>query len=203
MEVSLSRPKVALGSPVEVTYKFTVAPDAPNLGPAPRVRPLPRRRRRADVDRRSRSADADRRSGRPGQTIEYTRTMFVAELSRTSARAKVVAGLYTPGNNERAEALERGSRRSLVQGRRLRAAAADREHLRDLQGRLASRPKSWPKARAAPSGSGPRRKRRMAFRNPKRESMLVLQVDNPVTGPNAAQQVDGPDRRSGAGHRFR
>ena len=32
MQVSLSRPKVALGSPVEVTYKFTVAPDAPNLG---------------------------------------------------------------------------------------------------------------------------------------------------------------------------
>ena len=32
MQVSLSRPKVALGSPVEVTYKFTVAPDAPSLG---------------------------------------------------------------------------------------------------------------------------------------------------------------------------
>ena len=32
VQVSLSRPKVALGSPVEVTYKFTMAPNAPSLG---------------------------------------------------------------------------------------------------------------------------------------------------------------------------
>ena len=32
IQVSLSRPKVALGSPVEVTYRFTVAQNAPNLG---------------------------------------------------------------------------------------------------------------------------------------------------------------------------
>ena len=32
LQVSLSRPKVALGSPVEVTYKFTAAADAPDLG---------------------------------------------------------------------------------------------------------------------------------------------------------------------------
>ena len=52
-----------LGSPVEVTYRFTVAPMRRPWAAAPRVRPLPRCRRRADVDRRSRSADADRRSG--------------------------------------------------------------------------------------------------------------------------------------------
>ena len=34
LQVSLSRPKVALGSPVEVTYKFTATADAPALGPA-------------------------------------------------------------------------------------------------------------------------------------------------------------------------
>ena len=32
LQVTLSRPKVALGSPVEVTYKFTVAPNAPAFG---------------------------------------------------------------------------------------------------------------------------------------------------------------------------
>ena len=61
LQVSLSRPKVALGSPVEVTYKFTVRRRAASFGPAPRVRALSRRRRRVDVDRRSRSADADDR----------------------------------------------------------------------------------------------------------------------------------------------
>ena len=29
----------------------------------------------------------------------------------------------------------------------------------------------------------------MAFRNPKRDVVLVLQADNPASGPNAAQQV--------------
>ena len=32
IEVALSRSKVPLGSPVEVTYKFIVASNAPNLG---------------------------------------------------------------------------------------------------------------------------------------------------------------------------
>jgi len=32
MQLTLSRSKAALGSPIEVTYKFTVAQNAPSLG---------------------------------------------------------------------------------------------------------------------------------------------------------------------------
>ena len=97
--MSLSRPKVALGSPVEVTYKFTVAPDAPALG-----------QRRVFVH----FLDADEElmwtddhdpptpttEWKPGQTIEYTRSMFIPSYPYVGA-AKIVAGVYSPGNNER------------------------------------------------------------------------------------------------------
>ena len=33
---------------------------------------------------------------KPGQTVEYTRTVFVPELSRTSVRRVVRLGLYDP-----------------------------------------------------------------------------------------------------------
>ena len=76
MQVSLSRPKVALGSPVEVTYKFTLAPSAPSLG-----------QRRVFVH----FLDADEElmwtddhdpviptsRWTPGQKVQYTRTVFM------------------------------------------------------------------------------------------------------------------------------
>src|SRR4026208_2091030 len=76
MQVSLSRSKVALGSPVEVTYKFTVAQGAPSLG-----------QRRVfvhflDADEELMWTDdhdppTPTQEWKPGQTIEYTRTMFI------------------------------------------------------------------------------------------------------------------------------
>src|SRR4029079_9171393 len=99
VQLTLSRSKVALGSPVEVSYKFTVAPNAPNLG-----------QRRVFVH----FLDADEAlmwtgdhapptpttQWKPGQTIEYTRTMFIPSYPYVGA-AKVVAGLYTPGKDDR------------------------------------------------------------------------------------------------------
>ena len=75
-QVTLSRAKVALGSPVEVTYKFTVAPNASSLGS-----------RRVFVhfldadDELMWTDDHDpptpTADWKPGQTVEYSRTMFV------------------------------------------------------------------------------------------------------------------------------
>ena len=99
IQVSLNRAKVALGSPVEVTYKFTVAPNAPSLGP---------RRVFAhflDADDELMWTDdhdppTPSTEWKPGQTIEYTRSMFIPSYPYIGA-AKVVAGVYTPGSNER------------------------------------------------------------------------------------------------------
>jgi hypothetical protein len=98
--VSVNHTRVPLGSPIEVTYKFQVAPSA-------------------TIDRDYRVLvhflDADDElmwtddhvppqptsSWKPGQTIEYTRTVFVP-LYPYIGEAAIAVGLYAPGTNERA-----------------------------------------------------------------------------------------------------
>jgi hypothetical protein len=186
MQVSLSRPKVALGSPVEVTYKFTVAPDAPSLG-----------QRRVFVH----FLDADEElmwtddhdpptptsEWKPGQTIEYTRTMFIPSYPYVGA-AKVAAGVYAPAGNDRLKLSneDRGDRSYKV---------VDFELLPQTENIFVIFKDGWHPAEVVTEGSGrtewqwTKKDATIAFRNPKRDVTLVLQLDNPATGPNAAQQI--------------
>jgi len=186
IQVTLSRPKAALGSPIEVTYKFTVAPNAPSLG-----------QRRVFVH----FLDADEElmwtddhdpptptsEWKPGQTIEYTRTMFIPSYPYVGA-AKVVAGLYTPGQNDRLKLSneDRGDRSYKV---------ADFELLPQTENIFVIFKDGWHPAEVVTEGAGrtewqwTKKEATIAFRNPKRDVTLVLQVDNPATGPNAAQNV--------------
>ena len=186
IQVSLSRSKVALGSPVEVTYKFTVAQNAPNLG-----------QRRVfvhfldadeelmwtdDHDPPTSSAD-----WKPGQTVEYTRTMFIPSYPYVGA-AKVAAGMYAPSTNERLKFSneDRGDRSYKV---------VDFELLPQTENIFVIFKDGWHPAEVVTEGSGrtewqwTKKDATIAFRNPKRDVTLVLQVDNPASGPNAAQQV--------------
>ncbi len=186
MQVSLSRPKVALGSPVEVTYKFTVASDAANLG-----------QRRVfvhflDADEELMWTD-DHDPPTPtsewtaGQTVEYTRTMFIPSYPYVGA-AKIVAGMYTPGSNERLKFSneDRGDRSYKV---------ADFELLPQTENIFVIFKDGWHPAEVVTEGAGrtewqwTKKEATIAFRNPKRDVVLVLQVDNPAAGPNSAQQV--------------
>jgi hypothetical protein len=186
MQVTLSRPKVALGSPVEVTYKFTVAQNAPNLG-----------NRRVFVH----FLDADEElmwtddhdpptptsEWKPGQTIEYTRTMFIPSYPYVGA-AKIAAGMYSPGNNERLKLSneDRGDRSYKV---------ADFELLPQTENIFVIFKDGWHPAEVITEGAGrtewqwTKKDAVIAFRNPKRDVTLVLQADNPASGSNAAQQV--------------
>jgi hypothetical protein len=186
IQVTLSRPKAALGSPIEVTYKFTVAQNAPSLG-----------QRRVFVH----FLDADEElmwtddhdpptptsEWKPGQTIEYTRTMFIPSYPYVGA-AKVVAGLYTPGQNDRLKLSneDRGDRSYKV---------ADFELLPQTENIFVIFKDGWHPAEVVTEGAGrtewqwTKKEATIAFRNPKRDVTLVLQVDNPATGPNAAQNV--------------
>lgn len=186
MQVTLSRPKVALGSPVEVTYKFTVEPNAPNLG-----------KRRVFVH----FLDADEElmwtddhdpptptsDWKPGQTVEYTRTMFIPSYPYVGA-AKIAAGLYTPGNNERLKLAnqDRGDRSYKV---------ADFELLPQTENIFVIFKDGWHPAEVITEGAGrtewqwTKKEAVIAFRNPKRDVTLVLQADNPASASNAAQQV--------------
>lgn len=184
IQVSLSRPKIALGSPVEVTYKFTVAQNAPNLG-----------QRRVFVH----FLDADEElmwtddhepptptaEWKPGQTIEYSRTMFIPTYPYVGA-AKIVAGLYSQNERLKLSNEDRGDRSYKV---------ADFELLPQTENIFVIFKDGWHPAEVITEGAGrtewqwTKKEATIAFRNPKRDVTLVLQVDNPATGPNAAQNV--------------
>ena len=186
IQVSLSRPKVALGSPVEVTYKFTLAPNAPSLG-----------QRRVFVH----FLDADEElmwtddhdpptptsEWKPGQTIEYTRTMFIPSYPYVGA-AKIAAGMYATNTNERLKFSneDRGDRSYKV---------ADFELLPQTENIFVIFKDGWHPAEVVTEGAGrtewqwTKKEATIAFRNPKRDVVLVLQADNPAATSNAAQQV--------------
>ena len=186
LQVSLSRPKVALGSPVEVTYKITVLPNAPALG---------QRRVFAhflDADDELMWTDdhdppTPSTEWKPGQTVEYTRSMFIPSYPYVGA-AKIVAGLYTPGGNDRVKLSneDRGDRSYNV---------VDFELLPQPENIFVIFKDGWHPAEVVTDGAGrtewqwTKKDATIAFRNPKRDVVLVLQVDNPATGANAAQQV--------------
>jgi hypothetical protein len=187
MSVTLSRPRVALGSPVEIAYSFTLAADAAPLGA-----------RKVFVhfldanDELMWTDDHDpptpTSAWKPGETVQYTRTMFVGRYPYVGA-AKVVAGLYAPDTNERVKLAneDRGDRSYKVvdfellpqtenifliykDGWHSAEVVADREQRVEWQ---------WTKKEAT-----------VAFRNPKRDVTLYLQADNPMTSPQAARQIE-------------
>jgi hypothetical protein len=186
LQVTLSRPKVPLGSPVDVTYRFTVAPDAPALG---------QRRVFAhflDADDELMWTDdhdppTPTSEWKPGQTIEYTRSMFIPSYPYVGP-AKIVAGVYSPSSNERLKLSneDRGDRSYTV---------VDFELLPQTENIFVIFKDGWHPAEVIAEGAGrtewqwSKKEATIAFRNPKRDVTLVLQVDNPATSPNAAQNV--------------
>ena len=124
---------------------------------------------------------------KPGQTVEYKRTMFVPSYPYVGA-AKVVAGIYTPGSNERVKLSneDRGDRSYKV---------VDFELLPQTENIFVIFKDGWHPAEVVSEGAGrtewqwTKKEATLAFRNPKRDVILFLQVDNPATGPNAAQQL--------------
>ncbi len=185
-QVSLSRSKVALGSPVEVSYKFVVAPNAPAFG-SHRVFV-----HFLDADEEMMWTDdhdppTPTSEWKPGQTVAYTRTMFVPSYPYVGA-AKIITGLYTAGSNERLKLSnpDRGDRwykvvdfELLPQTENIFLIFKDGWHPSEVVAEGASRTEwQWTKKEAS-----------IAFRNPKRDVTLFLQVDNPAGVANSAQQV--------------
>jgi hypothetical protein len=96
--------------------------------------------------------------------------------------------LYSPANNERLKLSneDRGDRSYNV---------VDFELLPQTENIFVIYKDGWHPAEVITEGAGrsewqwTKKESTIAFRNPKRDVVLVVQVDNPVTGPNAAQNV--------------
>jgi hypothetical protein len=186
MAVSMSRTRVPLGSPVEMTYRFTLAADASPLG-ARRVFV-----HFLDQDDQLMWTD-DHEPPTPttqwtaGRTIEYTRTTFVPVYPYVGP-AKVVGGLYTSGSNERVKLSgdERGDRSYslltfdlLPQTENVFLIFKDGWHGAEVAPENKDEEWQWTKKEAT-----------LAFRNPKRDATLFLQIDNPVAQTGGARQLD-------------
>jgi hypothetical protein len=187
VKAALSRPRVALGSPVEITYTFTLANDAPPLG-----------NRKVFVhfldanDEMMWTDDHDpptpTTEWKPGQTVEYTRTMFVGRYPYVGA-AKIVSGLYSPETNDRVKFTgdDRGDRSYKV---------ADFELLPQTENIFLIFKDGWHQTEVVAEGSQrtewqwTKKEATVAFRNPKRDVTLYVQADNPASGPSAAQQME-------------
>src|SRR5262245_10427605 len=186
VEVALSKPKAPLGRPIEVTYRFHVANDAPALGTRKVFVHF------VDADEELMWTDdheppTPTSQWQPGQTIEYTRTVFVPIYPYVGP-AKVLAGLYDTTTNERLRLsqADRGDRSYQV---------AEIELLPQTENVFLIFKDGWHPAEVAPDNPGiewqwTKKEATLAFRNPKRDSMLFLQLDNPGTAPGAARQVE-------------
>jgi hypothetical protein len=185
--VSLSRPRVALGSPVEVSYTFSMAPDAPALGARTVfVHFLDANEELMWVD--DHVPPTPTTEWKPGQRIEYTRTMFVGRYPYVGP-ATVVAGLYSPETNERVKFSnqDRGDRSYVV---------ADFELLPQTENIFLIFKDGWHQTEVVADGSSrvewqwTKKEATVAFRNPTRDVVLYVQADNPSPSAGAARQME-------------
>ena len=170
--VTASRPRVALGSPVELTYEFQVAQGAT-----------------FDQDYRVfvHFVDADDElmwtddhvpptpttQWKPGQTVKYTRLLFVPVYPYVGDAA-IDIGLYaSDGRRLPLSGTERGQRAYRVaniqvapQTDNIYLTYKDGWHLAEIAGDNAGNEWHWTKKDAT-----------LAFKNPRRDAMLYLDVD--------------------------
>lgn len=186
LSVALNRTAAAAGSPLEMTYRFTVAADAPPLadGYVVFVHFMDEAGGRLWSDDHQPPTPTNR--WKAGETIEYTRTIFVPKFSYTG-RTDVQVGLYVPGSGERLPlaAEDAGMRAYRV---------ARFEVTSETPGVFVVFRDGWHDTEVSEDGAlewqWSRREGTLSFRNPKQDAELLLLVDQPVQGLAQPQQVE-------------
>ncbi|MGD9905433.1 MAG: hypothetical protein AB7U83_18345 [Vicinamibacterales bacterium] len=186
MVVELSRSRVALGSPVDVTYRFTLAADAQPLGARKVFAHF------VDADGEQMWTDdhdppTPTTEWKPGQTIEYSRTVFAPVYPYVGA-AKVVGGLYDTASGERVKlsgtdvggrAYDVAQLELLPQTENIFLIFKDGWHAVETASDNSMVEWQWTKKEAT-----------ITFRNPRRDAILYFQADNPGQAATAARQVE-------------
>lgn len=173
--VTLARPDVVVGGPIEMSYRWTVAADAPAF-PADGwifVHFL-------DADGELLWTDDHEpptpvRDWKPGSTVEYVRTTFAPKLPYVG-ELRIETGVFSRSTGQRLplqgttrgqRAYEVGRVNLQLQGEALLAVFKDGWHATE-QAEGSAREWQWSK------GVGT-----LAFRNPKRDVVLYLELDRP------------------------
>lgn len=183
--VKLSHDRVPLGSPIDITYKFVVANDAKfNEDYRVFVHVV-------DADEELMWADdhnppVPTTQWKPGQTVEYTRTVFVPVYPYVG-EASIQIGLHSVKDQKRlpltgddvGQRAYRVARLQLApQTENIFVVPKEGWHQAEVADKNATVQWSWTKKEAT-----------LAFKNPKHDSILYLDVDNPGGAFNEPQQV--------------
>jgi hypothetical protein len=193
-EVTLSRDSAPLGAPIDIKYQFTVAPDAQPLKEDLRVFVGV-----VDTDEELMWTDDHNppiptSQWKPGQTITYTRTVFVPVYPYVG-EASIHMGLYSPATNHRVTLSGEDVGQHAYKVARLQ-----------IEPQTANLPlvfkDGWHSAEVAEHNSTvewqwTKRDATIAFKNPKKDCLFYLDADNPGTAFHEPQHVqvsltDGP-----------
>lgn len=183
---TINHPRAALGSPVEITYRFVVASDAPKFQENYRalVHFL-------DADEEMMWTDDHNpqpptSEWKPGQTVEYKRTMFVPVYPYVG-EATVQMGLYSTTTEKRLplagidsgqRAYKVGTIQILPQTENVFVIYKDGWHPSEAAENNVAIEWQWTKKEAT-----------LSFRNPKKTSLFYLHLDHPGGAFNEPQQV--------------
>lgn len=187
VQVTMPRGDAAIGMPLEMHYRFAVAPNAPKLN--------------ADDTVFVHFVDADGElmwtddhqppvptsQWKPGQVIDYTRTMFVPKFPY-SGETRVLVGIYSPESGERrALAGETTGQHEYAVARFNLHPQADNLYVVFKDG--------WHETEVAEGQTGvewqwSKKTATLAFRNPMRDAIFYFQCDQPVQGLGEPQHVD-------------
>lgn len=173
--LTINHPKAPLGSPIEVTYRFVVKPDAPKLTRNYRVFV-----HFLDADQEMMWTDdhnppVPTTEWKAGQTIQYTRTVFIP-IYPYVGDASIEVGLYSKDTPARVtlEGPDRGQRaykvatlQLLPQTENVFLIYKDGWNPAEVAGDNAAVEWQWTKKEAT-----------ITFRNPKRDVLLYLHIDS-------------------------
>jgi hypothetical protein len=175
--VMVSRPDAAIGSPLDMAYRFVVASDAPAFAEDYWVFV-----HFLDTDGELMWTDDHQpptptRQWKPGSTIEYSRTIFVPKFPYVG-ETRVEVGIFSPKSNARLPLAgeTRGQRSYNVATFNMRLQS-DNLFVVFKDG--------WHDTETGDEGSGlewqwSRKEGTLSFRNPKRDVVLFLQMDQPI-----------------------
>ena len=163
----------------------------------PRHRARRRRRRRADVRPFDHNPPTPTTQWKPGQTVEYTRTVSSRSI-RTSARPRSRSACYSTDDAEaRCRSPARTSGQHAYKVAKLQLQPQTENVFTVFKDGW--HPAEVAEHNATSSGSGRRRTRRSRSRTRRRTAIFYLDVDNPGSVFNEPQQVKVSARRPGRG----
>lgn len=184
--VTLSRTDVAVGSPIDMTYKFAVAADGP-----PFTEDYTVFVHVLDKDRGSMWGDDHQpptptTQWKPGSTVEYSRTMFVPKLPYVGP-AQIEVGLYSiksgqrvplGGENTGDRSIRVATFNMQLPANALFIVFRDGWHDAEVSGE-AGVEWQWSKKQGT-----------LSFRNPKQDVNFMIELDEPVQAFPEPQKVE-------------